>query len=167
MGFLARIVNRVKGVTATDGGHAIDKNQALNPTDAQAITPHNPGNWSSIRTAPIADRPQYFDKATADAMWELRKQTTQRAKESERVYKHLGKIEQNDSKVHVAHKKYLGKVSDAEFSKVRGNAKLARHLHSLRSQYAQLGVSVERAEVNADDRVQQFQQKLKELRGDG
>ena len=165
MGFLARITNAVKGITATDGAHQINKTEALQATHVTAINPNNnANNWDTVRTAPIANKPQYFDKGTADAMWQLRKQTTEQAKQSERVYKHLGKIEGNDARVHRAHKRYLGNAADAEFSKIQGNAKLARHLHALRSHYAQLGTGVDRAEQSAGRRIEQLKTKIRESR---
>jgi hypothetical protein len=51
-----------------DGSHAIDKSIVLAQTDALVITPNTPGNFSSIRSAPVVPDPRYFTKEEVDAM---------------------------------------------------------------------------------------------------
>jgi hypothetical protein len=82
-----------------DGNHAIDKSKVLAQTDAGVITPNTPGNFSSIRSAPVVPDPRYFDREQADKLKGLAKEKTDGARQSKRVYKFLAKIEAADKTV--------------------------------------------------------------------
>ncbi|WP_017655686.1 hypothetical protein [Fortiea contorta] len=147
MGILSRITsaagkssNKESQSSLATGGHAIDKNRVLAPTDPTAINPLNAGAWESVRTAPVSDVPRYFTKPEADALKELATEKTQGAKQSQRAYKSLGKIEAADAAVHKHHRNYIRGTADAELTKKRADASTARHLHALRPEYAKLGL---------------------------
>jgi hypothetical protein len=171
MGILARITDKIKGftsnkgngssITSSGGDHDIDKNLILSPTDPGAITPFNSGNWGSIRTAPVVENPRYFTKPEADALKQLATQKAEGARQSQRAYKSLGKIEKADATVHKAHRKYEGVVSDNELVKIRANAKLGRHLHSQRVAYVQLHNGLDRADNSANNRIDELKAKAK------
>ncbi len=161
MGFFTRITNKIKGVTAAHGNHSIDSNSVLAPTDSQAVNPNQPGQWQSIRTAPVNHTPRYFTKQDADAAYQLRKHTTEGARQAKRVYKHMARVEHNDADVHKHHRKYLGNVADAELTKISSNTKLARHLHALRPRYAQLGQGLTNAEQSATEQVNRVKSKIR------
>jgi len=139
--------------TTNDGGHAIDKSRVLAQTDAGVITPTSPGNFGSIRTAPVVPAPQYFDKDQADALKKLAKEKTEDARHSKKAYKSLGKIEKADATVHRSHRKYEGEVATNELAKVRSNASLAKKLHGLTPGYARLGLGIDKAENDARTRI--------------
>ncbi len=162
MGFLQRITNKIKGVSAADGTHSINSDSVLNPTDGMAVNPNQPGTWQSVRTAPVSHTPRYFTKEEADAFWQMRKHTTQGAQQAKRAYKHLSRIEHNDATVHRAQRKYLGNVADAELGKLSSNAKLARHLHALRPRYAALGTGLQNAEASANQQVAKIKSKIRD-----
>lgn len=146
--------------SANDGNHAIDKSKVLAQTDAAAITPTNPGNFGSIRTAPIVPEPRYFTKDEADSLKELAKEKAEGARQAKRSYKALGKIEAADAVVHKEHRKYEGVVADNELKKVRSNAGLAKKLHGLRPGYARLGMGIDKAENDARTRIDAIKAKL-------
>lgn len=148
------------GGAGNDGGHAIDKSRVLAATDAGAISPLNPGNFGSIRTTPVVPAPRYFSKEEKDAVKKLAKEKTEGARYSKRAYESLGTIEAADAKVHKAHRKYEGVVADNELKKIRANAGLAKHLHSLRPGYARLGLGIDKAENNARVRIDAIKAKL-------
>lgn len=165
MGILARITDKMKGgkaTTLTDGGHAIAKNQALQPTDSSAINPINPGDWSTIRTAPIVEKPRYFTKQEADGLKRLATEKTDGARQAKRAYKSLGKIEKADATVHREHRKYQGVVSEGELTKLRSNARLGRKLHAQRPEYARMSQGLDRADQAAQARIDQLKAKAKE-----
>lgn len=143
-----------------DGNHAIDKSKVLTATEAGVITPTNPGNFGSIRTAPIVPAPRYFDRNEADRLKELAKEKTNGARQSKRAYQALGKIEEADAKVHKEHRKYEGVVADNELKKVRSNAGLAKKLHGMRPGYARLGLGIDKAESDARVRIDTIKAKL-------
>jgi hypothetical protein len=143
-----------------DGNHAIDKSKVLTATDAAVITPQNPGNFGSIRTAPVVPAPQYFDKEQANALKKLTKEKTEGARHSKKAYKSLGKIEKADATVHKSHRKYEGEVAVNELTKVHSNASLAKKLHGLRPGYARLGMGIEKAENDARTRIDEIKAKL-------
>lgn len=166
MGILARIAGRIKGKSSssslTTGGHAIDKNVVIKPTDPQVINPTNPGTWESIRTAPVLDKPRYFTKPEADGLKKLATEKTEGARQSKRAYKSLGKIEAADAVVHKSHRKYQGEVSESEVTKLRSNVKLGKKLHAQRPEYYRMGAGLDRAEQSAEVRIAQLQAKAKE-----
>jgi hypothetical protein len=100
---------------SNDGNHAIDKSKVLASTDTSVITPLNPGNFSSIRSAPVVPDPRYFTKEEADAMKGLAKEKTEGTRQSKRAYKALTKIEVADKTVHKEHRKYSNPKSFVNF----------------------------------------------------
>jgi hypothetical protein len=171
MGILARITDGIKGnrstsssksnIGSTDGGHSIDKNRILEPTDPTVINPNNPGNWESVRTAPIVESPRYFTKPEANVLKKIATEKTEGARQSQRAYKSLGKIEKADATVHKAHRKYQGVVSENELTKLRSNARLGRKLHAQRPEYVRMSNGLERAEQSAQTRIDELKAKAK------
>ncbi|WP_445631571.1 hypothetical protein [Nostoc sp. DSM 114167] len=169
MGILARITNTGKSSSAntnqsslSTGGHGIDKNQVLAPTDPTVINPMNPGTWQTVRTAPINEAPRYSNKAEADALKRVASQKREEARQAKRAYKSLISLEQSDAQVHTAHRKYIKGVADNELTKKRADAATARHLHTLRPEYAKLGFGLDRAENKAQQRIDELKAKVKE-----
>jgi hypothetical protein len=168
MGILARITSAGKSggnsneSALSTGGHGIDKNRVLAPTDPTVINPMNAGAWESVRTAPINDLPRYFTKPEADALKALATDKIQGAKQSQRAYKSLSKIEAADATVHQSHRKYIRNASDSELTKKRADAGTARHLHALRPEYAKLGQGLDVAENKAQQRIEELKAKIKD-----
>ncbi|MGL5063772.1 MAG: hypothetical protein ACRC62_27615 [Microcoleus sp.] len=142
------------------GGHAIDKSKVLAATAPGVITPENPGNFTSIRTAPIVPNPRYCDRDTADKLKELAKQKTEDARHTKRAYKALTRIEEADATVHKAHRKYEGAVAENELKKKRSDAGLAKKLHGLRPGYARLGMGIDKADSDARTRIDAIKTRL-------
>jgi len=145
---------------SNDGSHAIDKSKVLAQTDAGVITPNTPGNFSSIRSAPVVPDPRYFTKEEADAMKCLAKEKTDGARQSKRAYKALTKIEAADKTVHKEHRKYEGAVAQNELGKKRADVGLAKKLHGLRPGYARLGLGIDKADSDARTRIDEIKAKL-------
>ncbi|MDZ7966888.1 MAG: hypothetical protein RM368_18230 [Nostoc sp. DedSLP03] len=168
MGILARITSAAKSTNKSNesslstGGHGIDKNKVLSPTDPTVINPVNAGSWETVRTAPVNDTPRYFNKAEADALKRVATQKTLEARQAKRAYKSLKKLEQSDTQVHTAHRNYIKGVADSELTKKRADASTARHLHTLRPEYAKLGFGLDRAENKAQQRIDELKAKIKE-----
>jgi DNA repair exonuclease SbcCD ATPase subunit len=129
------------------------------------VTPNNPGNWESIRSVPIVPNPREFTRDEADILKQIAKGKTAAVKQTQKAYESLAQIEEADSKVHKAHRKYQGKVADSELTKIRSNARLAKHLHAIRPQYAQLDNAIDRAEQLAQQRIEQLQAKINKVYG--
>lgn len=152
-------------MTKLFGGESSDaistKSEKLTaPTDVGVITPLNPGNFNSIRTAPVADTPRYFTKEEADALKGLAKEKTEGARHAKKAYKSMGQIEIADAKVHKAHRGYEKVVATGELTKKKADFGLAKHLHGLRPGYAKLGVGLEKAETRAAERIEAIKAKL-------
>ena len=130
------------------------------PTDASVITPLNPGSFASIRTTPVCEAPRYFSAEEADAMKKLAKQKTEDARHAKKTYKAMGRIEEADAKVHVAHRKYESAVATNELKKKRSDVKHAKTLQGLRPGYARLGIGLEKAENRATERIEAIKAKL-------
>ncbi|MBH8553325.1 hypothetical protein I8751_13260 [Nostocaceae cyanobacterium CENA357] len=170
MGILARITSAGKKSSSANsnqsslstGGHGIDKNVVLSPTDPSVINPMNAGTWETVRTAPVNHTPRYFNKTEADALKQVATQKTEGARQSKRAYKSLKKIEIADAQVHAAHRGYVRQVADSELTKKRSDAATGRHLHALRPEYARLGMGLDRADNNAQKRISELKAKVKE-----
>ena len=160
---MAKFVTRItpKPIQSSGNGHPINKETVLNPTDEKVFSPNNPGDYSSIRSFPVCKNPRYFTKAEADALKKLSTQKAEGARQSQRAYKSLAKLEHSDAVVHKAQRKYEGVVADGELVKLKSNAKQARHLHALRPGYAKLGIGLDRAENSANNRVAELKSKAK------
>ncbi|MHC5914880.1 MAG: hypothetical protein ACYTXE_28690 [Nostoc sp.] len=168
MGILARITSAGKSNSNSNesslstGGHAIDKNRVLSPTDPSVVNPVNAGTWETVRTAPVNHTPRYFNKAEADALKQIAKQKREEARQAKRAYKSLQTLEQSDAQVHREHRKYIKEVADSELTKKRSDASAARHLHTLRPEYAKLGFGLDRAENKAQQRIEELKAKIKD-----
>jgi hypothetical protein len=152
-------------MTKLFGGESSDaissKSEKLTaPTDASVITPLNPGNFTSIRTAPVCEAPRYFTKDESDAVKKLAKEKTEGARYAKKAYKSMGQIEVADAKVHKAHRGYEKVVSTNELTKKKADVGLAKHLHGLRPGYARLGIGLEKAENRATERIEAIKAKL-------
>ncbi len=149
-----------KLTAGNDGNHSIDKSKVLAATDAGAISPMNPGNFGSIRTAPVVSEPRYFTKEEASRLKALEKEKTEGARQSKKAYKSLSKIEVADATVHKSHRKYEKVVANEELGKLRANAGLAKKLHGLRPGYARLGMGIDKADKSARTEIDEIKAKL-------
>jgi hypothetical protein len=149
-----------RGSTVKSGSHAIDKSKVLAATAPGVITPTNPGNFTSVRSAPFVADPRYFTKEEADAMKGKALEKTDGARQSKRAYKALGKIEAADKTVHKEHRKYERAVAENELGKKRADAGLAKKLHGLRPGYARLGLGIDKADSGARTRIDEIKAKL-------
>jgi hypothetical protein len=145
---------------SNDGNHSIDKSKVLAANDAGALSPTNPGNFDSIRTAPVVPSPRYFDKEETSRLKDLAKEKTEGARHSKKAYKSLAKIEVADATVHKSHRKYEKVVAGEELGKLRANAGLAKKLHGMRPGYARLGLGIDKADSDARTRIDEIKAKL-------
>lgn len=145
------------------GGHTINLDRVMAPTDPNAINPMNPGKFTSIRTKEVVQAPRYYSKEEAQQLKLEAKQLTEGATHTRKAYKSLGRIEQADTRVHQAHRNYEGTVSESELDKKRSDAKLAKKLHTQRPQYTRLGRSVERADNAANTRITELTAKIEAM----
>ena len=161
MGLLSRLTRKKLDASTEAGGklaandgttHNLATDKVLAPTDKGVITPQN-ADFSSVRTAPVVEKPRYFSKAEADALRILSKQKKVQADASVSAYKALKSIEDSDATVHGTHRRYQGKVARTELEKKQADAKLAQELHTLRPHYAEMHSQVNGAEVNAANAI--------------
>jgi hypothetical protein len=152
--------NAAGKISSNDGNHSIDKSKVLAATDAGALSPTNPGNFDSVRTAPVVPSPRYFDKEEANRLKNLAKEKTADARHSKKAYKSLVKIEVADATVHKSHRKYEKAVAGEELGKLRANGGLAKKLHALRPGYARLGLGIDKADSDARTRIDEIKAKL-------
>ncbi len=136
-------------LAVNDGGHSIDKSKVLALTDAQALSPMNPGNFSSIRSVPVIEAPRYATKEEAKAMEAEATRHEKGAKQAKRLYSAALRIDNADTKVHKEHRKYEGGIARNELKKVKANTTYAKGLHGLREGYAKQGMRLDNADTKA------------------
>jgi hypothetical protein len=142
----------------THGNHAIDPGRVLAPTAPNAITPTNPGNFSSIRTAPIVPNPRYFNQQEATAIRQLSSQRRHDLSSTKSAYKGLSQLEKTDAAVHREHRQYETAVAKGELKKKQADTRHAKALHGMRPAYAKLSGSLENASDRAAMQIQANQQ---------
>ncbi|OLP15615.1 hypothetical protein BST81_25415 [Leptolyngbya sp. 'hensonii'] len=111
------------------------------------------GDLDTLRSAPLVQQPRYFDKPQADALQQLASDRTAGARQTVRAYNHLTRIEEADTRVHRAHRRYQGAVADNKLTRDRADARLQRKGQQLRPEYERLHQGVQRATQNADTRI--------------
>jgi hypothetical protein len=136
-------------LVVNDGGHSIDKSKVLTSTDAQALSPMNPGSFASIRSVPVIDTPRYASKEEADAMKELAKEKKKGVKHTRSLYQSALVIDGCDVKVHKEHQKYKGGIAKNELRKIKASTTYATGLHQLREGYAKQGMRLDNADTKA------------------
>lgn len=137
-----------------DGGHNLDRSKILQATDEMALTPKNPGNFKGIRSIPVLTQPRYFTREEAQALADRAKEAKEGVRHTKRAIKALGKIDDCDRKVNNQYYyKYAPKIARNELSKKKAMVSYAKDQHSLRPAYAALGVGLEKAENNAEQRI--------------
>ena len=136
-------------LVVNDGSHSIDKSKVLASTDAQALSPMNPGNFASIRSVPVIEAPRYATKEEAVAMEGVAKEKTKGAKYAKRLYTAALTIDNADTKVHKEHRKYEGGIARNELKKVKANTTYAKGLHGLREGYAKQDLRLDNADNKA------------------
>lgn len=148
MGLMSRIFGGKLAVSNDAGGnisgHNINKSAALAPTGKGVPSPHN-ADFSSIRSAPVVEKPTYFNARQAAALQALAKQTDEMAKSTVDAYRALKKVDSNDTTVHCTHRKYQRLLALNEMQKLRSNTKLAEALHGMRPEYETMNQKVEQA----------------------
>lgn len=154
--------NPAGGGKTYNGGHSINIDTVMAATDAGAINPMQPGNFQSIRTNKVVQKPQYYSKEQAEQLTTQAKEKLEGARHTRKAYTALKRVEQADLQVHGAHRGYQAVVSEVELQKKRIDAKLAKQLHAQRPQYTQLGVGIQKAEDTANKRIVELTAKIKE-----
>ena len=136
-------------LATNDGGHSIDKSKVLASTDAQALSPMNPGSFASIRSIPVIETPRYASKEEAKAMRELAQEKKKGVKYTRSLYQSALVIDGCDTKVHKEHQKYKSGIARNEFKKVKASTTYATGLHGLREGYARKGARLDNADTKA------------------
>ncbi|NEP41822.1 MAG: hypothetical protein F6K35_22345 [Okeania sp. SIO2H7] len=143
------------------GTHNINKSAVLAPTDDQAPSPTNPGNFPSIRSVPVVTGPRYFNREETKAIKKLAKEKKKVALYSKEAYQALKEIDDADTVVHVSHYKYKGFLAGNEVKKLAANASYANKLHALRPSYAKLDSGIDAAEMKATSKIREIKEKIK------
>lgn len=146
------------GIDRAGSDHAIAPGRVLAPTHPAAITPTNPGNFASIRTAAILNQPRYFNRQEAIAIRHLATEKRQQLSSTRSAYKGLKQIEKADAVVHTEHREYESTVAKMEVRKKRADTRHAKQLHGLRSAYAQMAGGLESADQRAAAQIAANQQ---------
>lgn len=132
------------------------------PVPAAPITTGHPAtNLATVRSAPVVAQPRYFQEPEANALAALAKEKTADARQSVRAYNHLSRIEDADTRVHRAHRRYQVAVADNAIARKKSDARLERKVHQLRPEYARLDAGVQRASTTADQRISELRSRMK------
>ena len=123
-------------------GGAIAHDRALAPTTPNAITPGNPGNFSTIRSVPVLQQPRYFSREEANALKQLATQKRQQLTSTKSAYKSLKQAVKADATVHAEHREYETVEGRAELKKKRADGRHLKAMHALRPGYAGIVDSV-------------------------
>lgn len=156
----------LSALTGTDwntlGGHQIDPQKVLAPTDPRVPRPRNPGKFSSVRSTPILEEARYFDSEETKALQTLAKDRKAKSKSTQAAMAALKDIDDADTQVHQLFYQYRQHLASNEVKKLSANTKYAKALHDLRPKYAALGSGLQQAELKATAKIQAIKGKLRE-----
>lgn len=113
-----------------------------------------------LRTAPQVEAPRYFTEGEASSLKALSKEKTEGARHSIRAYKRLTEIEEADTKVHRAHRRYQVAVADNALARAKSDARLERKLHQIRPDYERLNQGINQARIKADQRIADLKSRM-------
>lgn len=156
MGFLSKFL----GKDLDAGNHAIKEDAALSPTHDEVFRPGRPGEFHSIRSIPLLDRPRYFTEGEAAALQAIAKQKAAGVKHTEKALAAMESIEGSDTKVHELYYGYRGKVAETELQKLKANTDYAAKLHGLRPGYAGLQSRIRKADMGASNKIAKLRASL-------
>jgi hypothetical protein len=128
---------------------AIDPDLA--PTTPAAITPTNPGNFSSIRSAPILTQPRYFNPAEAASIRQAAAQKQQQVGSTKSAYKGLKQIEKAVRGIPIAEKDSL--EQKVAWIRTASKTELARLLRLVAEQLEAVYVRNVAVEPQVSDRA--------------
>lgn len=179
------LFNRLTGGRASGGsfdrprqggsGGALAQNYsaALQPTEPNAITPSNPGSFSTIRSAPILTQPRYFSAQEAAAIRQEAAKKQRDLTSTKSAYKGLKKMVKADAVTHVEHRQYETVLGRSEAKKKRADVNHAKAMIGLTPAYAGMGESLSLAadrasaqiQANSQQRLQRHNQNKARLQG--
>lgn len=113
-----------------------------------------------VRSAPIVERPRYFNEGEANALSSLAKQKATDARQTVRAYNHLTRIEESDTRVHRSHRRYQVAVAENDVVRQKSDARLQRKMQQLRPERERLTQGVETARMNANRRIAELKEKM-------
>ncbi|NJK39020.1 MAG: hypothetical protein HC825_02475 [Oscillatoriales cyanobacterium RM1_1_9] len=161
MGILSRLGGRETGNSNPDlAGHQIDRFAVLAPTDPKVPTPRNPGQFTSIRSAPVLEDPRYFNGEEVKVLKAVVKTKKQQLKSTSASYESLRQIDDVDVSVHGTYYGYRTHLANNEVKKLGANAKYAEALHGMRPRYVDLGTKLDQADQKSQLKIQAMKAKL-------
>ncbi len=128
----------------------LDANSVHKKSAPNAITPDSPGSWKSYREVPVLEEARAFTEEEADAIAEKKKDTRIKRKASKRAYKDLQEISNDETTINRYHETYRRNEGRNEKRKQGYKNTSAKYLHSLRPEYARFGQSLQKAEQQAN-----------------
>ena len=101
MGFMTKLFGNGKlaAGNSSNADHSINKGSALAHTDDSVPSPQN-ADFSSIRTAPVVEKPRYFTVNEMKALQTLANQRREQVAATEASYRALRSIYSSDTTVH-------------------------------------------------------------------
>lgn len=120
-----------------------------------------PEKMAALRTAPIVQETRYFSEQEANSLKELSKQKAEGARHSVRAYGHLARIEEADTRVHKAHRRYQVAVVENGIERGKSDARLERKLHQARPEFERLSQGVQSARAAADQRIADLRNQMR------
>ena len=170
MGFLSSFIGEKTDIatsekgnlSAVSGNHNIQKENVLQATNSKVFNPLNPGNFESIRSVPVLERPTYFTKEIASELTQMAREKEKAVKHTKKAVKALVKIDNCDTEVHRNYyRKYARSTANNEVSKLKASNSHAKNLHRLRPEYSAMGASLDKAENTADIAIQAIESSLR------
>ena len=99
--------------------------------------PGNPGDLSTIRTAPVVNKDRTFTPPEAAMLQELAKQRQELSRAKAEAYRALSQVEELDAQDQQQRRQYQSAVAEAELAKQQANAEYLALLNQQRPAYAQ------------------------------
>jgi hypothetical protein len=159
MGFMTTLFGNGKlaAGSSSNADHSINKGGALAHTEGSVPSPQN-ADFSSIRSAPVVEKPRYFTVNEMKALQTLAVQKREQVEATRASYRALRSIDSSDTEVHETHRKYQTRLAHNELAKIQSNTKMGEALHALRPEYEKLNQRMETADRSASDKINAIRQ---------
>jgi len=140
-----------------------DYSSAMTPTGRDVFTPSNPGKLDTVRTAPIVPTTRSFTPVEASQLTALAEQRAVIASATEEAYTALESLEESDTKVHTANRKYRGKIAKLELTRKQSDSKYLSKLNELRGEYGFAAASLLETRKASDQQLEVVEARTRQL----
>jgi hypothetical protein len=141
------------------GGHSLQTGSILDAV-SDSINPTTNIEWT-VKNPEVLKTPKTVSLAEADKAEREVGDYEHAVSNARRLFNAEARRQEAFAKLVGSHRQYLGRTATAHKTATQANAKLGKHLHGMRDEYAEMGFGLDRKNVTATQRVDTVASKYK------